>query len=131
MIVLLKLNNPNKERSLYMGVISRLRIGVRFDRWGRVILMEGQRWVEKKSPTTVWTIGCIEDLRLDDEEKKIVHLISSDDCECESAYTEKFFRKWFYEINQPQRKKNMARVAKPAIQSFKHLLTTGVVVGKK
>jgi len=112
-----------------MGTVSHLPTEPRFDRWHRVIIARGQEWVEKIDPTGVWIVDRLEDLQLDDQVVKLIHLKDFEGAECESVYTEKFFRKWFYEINQPRRKENMARPEKPPIQSLKRLLKTGLVAG--
>jgi hypothetical protein len=121
----------NKTRGIIVGTIAYLRTEVRFDRWHRVILACGQQWVEKIDPTGVWVIDFVEPIRLNDEDIKLVHIKSLDNSECESVYTEAYFRKWFYEVNQPQRKKNMIRAKRSTTPSLKRLLARGPVVGEQ
>ncbi len=114
-----------------MGTVTHLRTEIRFDRWRRVIITEGQRWVEKMHPLSVWIVDYVETLQIDDVETQIIHLKTFDGEECESIYTERYFRKWFYEVNQPQRRRNITESSQLAIPSLKRLLATGPVVSKK
>lgn len=96
------------------------------DRWGRVCLEVGQRWV---CTGEVWVIAHIEIVVVNDKKRTTVHLQDLDGVECASTYSEKYFRKWFQEIDEPRRKDNRARQkSKNVVRNFDHWLLTGPVI---
>lgn len=100
------------------------------DSRGRVIIEEGQKWLEKKTGT-VWAISLVEHQTINDKRRPtMIWLEDEYGTESESGYTEKYFRQWFSEVGDARRRENKRRLRSASVLNLEYWRRSGLVVSK-
>ncbi len=107
----------------------------RRDPKGRIVLEYGQRWSEKGHPELIWVIVLIEHTQVDEQAQTMIYLEDLEGTECTSSFSEKYFRKWFVEVesqkNEQKKKRNRRLINSDNVRNMDYWETSLVIHGAR